>query len=254
MILAEAATQLYRDSGYPDLISFEEDIARIASIVLVIAESPGSLAELGAFASVPVICENLRVIVQEAHSDDESFIRYGPIERVRLPNEGERVGVFPWRTHKNGQIVISSAAPHYSEMTSFIESHLGNVHSTQTLSASSDHKLFYVISWIVFVSSVISAKNLYDAVISLMPEVSRKQIRNKLYCLKLAGWIGMTPYSGKQYYFSRYDIDPFDRYAFREGVADNDAPRRKSDVTAALMQHEVAPEHVRSRAMDGRVK
>jgi hypothetical protein len=49
VVLAEKATQLFRDSEYDDLISFEEDIARIASVVLVIAESPGSLAELGAF-------------------------------------------------------------------------------------------------------------------------------------------------------------------------------------------------------------
>jgi hypothetical protein len=50
-VLAEDAIQLFRDSDYDDLISFEEDVARIAAIVLVIAESAGSLAELGAFAS-----------------------------------------------------------------------------------------------------------------------------------------------------------------------------------------------------------
>jgi hypothetical protein len=49
VVLAEKANQLYRETKYTDLISFEEDIARIASLVLVIAESPGSLAELGAF-------------------------------------------------------------------------------------------------------------------------------------------------------------------------------------------------------------
>jgi hypothetical protein len=50
-VLAEDAFRLFRDSDYSDLISFEEDLARIASVVLVIAESAGSLAELGAFAS-----------------------------------------------------------------------------------------------------------------------------------------------------------------------------------------------------------
>jgi len=50
VILAEKANQLYRDTSYPDLISFEEDIARISSLVLIIAESPGSVAELGVFA------------------------------------------------------------------------------------------------------------------------------------------------------------------------------------------------------------
>jgi hypothetical protein len=59
IVLAEKATQLFRDSEYDDLISFEEDIARIAAVVLVIAESPGSLAELGAFAGLdPAIHRN----------------------------------------------------------------------------------------------------------------------------------------------------------------------------------------------------
>ena len=51
IVLAERANALYRDTTYGDLISFEEDIARIASVVLVIAESPGSLAELGALTN-----------------------------------------------------------------------------------------------------------------------------------------------------------------------------------------------------------
>jgi hypothetical protein len=48
VVLAEEARDLYRSTKYRDLISFEEDIARMASLVLVIPESPGSLAELGA--------------------------------------------------------------------------------------------------------------------------------------------------------------------------------------------------------------
>jgi hypothetical protein len=49
IILAEQANQLYRDTSYYDLITFEEDIARISAMVLLIAESPGSLAELEHF-------------------------------------------------------------------------------------------------------------------------------------------------------------------------------------------------------------
>ena len=51
VILAERANQLYRDTDYHDLITFEEDIAKISAMILVVAESEGSLAELGAFAS-----------------------------------------------------------------------------------------------------------------------------------------------------------------------------------------------------------
>jgi hypothetical protein len=60
-VLAEDAFQLFRDSDYDDLISFEEDVARIAAVVLVIAESAGSVGELGAFASNNTIRQVLRV-------------------------------------------------------------------------------------------------------------------------------------------------------------------------------------------------
>ncbi|MEI2733441.1 MAG: retron St85 family effector protein [Rhodoblastus sp.] len=72
VILAEAANQLYRETAYSDLITFEEDIAQIASIILVIAESPGSLAELGAFASNHIMRSKLRIILKEQHANEES--------------------------------------------------------------------------------------------------------------------------------------------------------------------------------------
>lgn len=120
IVLAETAQQLYRDSSYGDLISFEEDVARISSIVLVISESPGSLAELGAFASEKVIRDALRIIMSEDHAASESFVRYGPVKRVENIDR-ERIGIFPWRCHaKNGHLVKSSINPHYNELISFI--------------------------------------------------------------------------------------------------------------------------------------
>ena len=52
IVLAETANQLYRDTAYKDLITFEEDIAKISALVLVIAESSGG--------DVPVDVEKLR--------------------------------------------------------------------------------------------------------------------------------------------------------------------------------------------------
>ena len=88
IILAEVANRIYRDTSYHDLISFEEDIAKLVALIVVIAESPGSLAELGAFASISNIRSKLRVIVRQKHADEESFIRFGPIQRVRRDDEG----------------------------------------------------------------------------------------------------------------------------------------------------------------------
>jgi hypothetical protein len=123
IVLAEKANQLYRDTDYTDLISFEEDIARIAAVVLVIAESAGSLAELGAFASNDTILKALRVMIKEKHDSGESFIRFGPVKRVRHSYKHakiDHVGVYPWRDHANGNLVISSVKPHYTQLRKLV--------------------------------------------------------------------------------------------------------------------------------------
>ena len=100
VVLAKKATQLYRDTAYGDLISFEEDIARIAAVVLVIAESSGSLAELGAFASNETICKAARVMIQEKSEADASLSVTDPVERVKKAKR-EYLGVYFWRAHAN---------------------------------------------------------------------------------------------------------------------------------------------------------
>jgi hypothetical protein len=121
VVLAETATTLYRDSNYNDLISFEEDIARIASIVLVIPESAGSLAELGAFATNDAFRHALRVVVQDKYVDDESFIRFGPIKRI-MNYRRDFVGFYTWKLNNSQNVVIIS--PNYKEVFRFINNHL----------------------------------------------------------------------------------------------------------------------------------
>jgi hypothetical protein len=108
-ILAESAQQLYRDSGYKDLVTFEEDVARLCAILLIITESAGSLAELGAFSSNPIISPVLRILVSEHNFNQESFIRWGPIERLMHPIR-DRVGVFNWAAEPQAVLEASADA------------------------------------------------------------------------------------------------------------------------------------------------
>lgn len=127
IILAEKANQLYRDSGYGDLITFEEDIARIAALILVIAESAGSLAELGAFASTDAIRRSLAILIRTNHYDAESFVRYGPVEKARR-EDSDRIGVYPWRTSKNDLLIKSTAKPHVRSISNFLNNLIDKTH------------------------------------------------------------------------------------------------------------------------------
>jgi hypothetical protein len=246
VVLAEKANQLYRATKYTDLISFEEDIARIASLVLVIAENPGSLAELGAFSSNDVISKSLRVIMQQKYAKAESFVRWGPVERLKNDSD-DYVGFFPWRVNSANKLIVRSASPHRGEIIRFINSHIEKAPKTTSYQKGSNSEIFYVIYWRIFLALAISFENLLNCVNYLLPNVARSDLRNKLYCMQLAGWIDRELYSGKDYFFTCYDIDLLE-YAYKDGVADRDNARRKLEVTTALGNLENAPRHVRKTA------
>jgi hypothetical protein len=147
VVLAETARDLFRSTKYKDLISFEEDIARIASLVLVIPESPGSLAELGAFATNEIIRRALCVIMQERFENDESFIRLGPIEHI-IQNQGrDFVGVYPWRVD-SARILSRTMSPHCHELVDFINVHLAKLPVSTSFHRIQELQIFYLIYWI----------------------------------------------------------------------------------------------------------
>lgn len=72
-------------SGYTDILLFERDACHLAKIVVLFAESPGSYAELGAFALDDAIVHKLLVIVPSKFREGDkqkSFITLGPLTRV----------------------------------------------------------------------------------------------------------------------------------------------------------------------------
>jgi hypothetical protein len=251
IVLAEKANQLYRETTYGDLITFEEDIARIASVVLVIAESAGSLAELGAFTSSDVIRPALRIIIPNHHATTESFVRYGPVERIKKHNR-ENLGVYPWKQHASGGLNVSTAKPHYKEIVTFINGHLDRVPNSTLYSHLGVANLFYVVYWVIHLSIAISPKILSDCVQSLLPNVTLSEIRNKIYCMELAEWIKRLPYSGKDYFYSLHDEDPFD-YSYNIGVAEKSSIRRKLEAQEGIKRVESIPRHVRHVAAAARV-
>jgi len=250
VVLAEEARDLYRSTKYRDLISFEEDIARIASLVLVIPESPGSLAELGAFASNAIIRQALCVIVQERYASDESFIRLGPIEYI-IQNQGrDFVGFYPWRID-SPRILSRSMSPHYNELVDFINVHLDRLPASVPFDRTHELQLFYLIYWIVNILVAISASVLKDCVSYLLPDAKPDDITNKIYSLMIAGWLKRYSYSRKDYYYATVDRDPFN-YGYKPGIRERDSIRRKSDIRERMRAVEQVPPYVLSKAAGDR--
>lgn len=85
LVLAEGAVPLTAEAGYKDLFSFESDIAQLVGLILLFAESAGSLAELGAFAALKTVSPRVLAVLDDFYYNQVSFIRNGPV--LFLENE-----------------------------------------------------------------------------------------------------------------------------------------------------------------------
>lgn len=68
--------------GQMSALQMEAQLAALADMVLVIVESPGTFAELGAFSLSDDLRAKMLAIVDSKHSAEESFILTGPIRWI----------------------------------------------------------------------------------------------------------------------------------------------------------------------------
>jgi len=248
VVLAETANKLYRDTSYQDLISFEEDIARISALVLVIAESAGSLAELGAFSSIQTIRENMAAVIRTEHASAESFVRYGPVERLKNKDEN-RIGVFPWRVTTSGAVIKNSIKSHCGNITQFINSLLQRSPNRHLFRKDPSSESFWIILWILHLSHSIAISDLTEYA-NKFTDIAQKDVRNRLFCMQLAGWVDCYTYINKTYWYSLGSADPFPQYRFIADVAVRDPLRRKAEVAQSLQTALKVPKHVRDHVAD----
>lgn len=93
--LAEEIQDWFRGETYSDLVKLEEHLASLSSLIVLVVESGGAIAELGVFSTVSRFSDRMLTLVANAHYEQKSFIRLGPIQR--LENQAEdRVLVYDW--------------------------------------------------------------------------------------------------------------------------------------------------------------
>ncbi|MGN6229199.1 MAG: retron St85 family effector protein [Dyella sp.] len=93
---AEDIQDWFRDGVYTDLVLFEEHLAGLSDVIVLVVESAGAIAELGAFSMSDPIAQRLLVVVAEHHYEKESFIRLGPLKRIEDRND-RGVMVYDWQ-------------------------------------------------------------------------------------------------------------------------------------------------------------
>jgi hypothetical protein len=74
-----------------DLLELENLLAQSVHAVVIVLESPGAIAELGAFANHPLLRDRLVVVVNEKHRHEASFIMRGPVNHLHWKTRSKRI-------------------------------------------------------------------------------------------------------------------------------------------------------------------
>lgn len=81
--MPEAFVDWGKDAKYQDLLALENDLGNISTLICIIPESPGSIAELGAFAVNPDVQHRLAILMPEQHYRSDSFINNALLRRLK---------------------------------------------------------------------------------------------------------------------------------------------------------------------------
>src|ERR1035441_3134101 len=92
--LAEDIGRWMDHGTFRDLLEVEEYIADLADLIVIFVESPGAIAELGAFSAQTTVQPKILAVVNRKFSEP-SFISDGPVRRLQLI-EGSSVYKYLW--------------------------------------------------------------------------------------------------------------------------------------------------------------
>lgn len=195
--LAEDFKDWLHDAIYDNLLTFEDDIASISSLIIIILESAGSIAELGIFAANPKLKGKLLVFIQESHFEQDSFIKLGPLRHID-PNDDGFVCSYSW-DEKN---ISSTLSPYLIDIESDITEFLSNNPEQVQLEKDSSGHIAFLIYELVSIFKALKLTEIEAYLKQLNFELSRVEIKRLLFLLNKIEFIDSRRRGKLDYYFS----------------------------------------------------
>jgi hypothetical protein len=228
VVLAEEAQPLTSDAGYHDLFSFESDIAQIVGLILLFAESPGSLAELGAFSALPTVAPSLLAVLDDFYYGASSFIKHGPVRFLEKQYGEEWILVLD-----RVELGISATGTNESlNMTAFAAAVLPAVQKrleqkalwSKFDKANSGHAILFATGLCQEFGALTigEIKEYLDHF-----EIPTTRLYNYLYCAQLLGWIEKVRKGNNNYYVAtrgelaldyKFEAGPQDKIRWRSDI------------------------------------
>lgn len=200
--LAEDIQDWFRGGAYNDLVTFEEHLAGLSDVIVLVVESPGAIAELGAFAVSPAIADRLLALVAEIHYEQDSFIKLGPLKRLEEKNN-DAVLVYDWHEENLGRHTES-----FDKLKDEIPSIVGAIR--QFMSTDNSERVFkkedashqmLLICDLVDLFGALPMTEIQEFILSLSIDITVDRLKQYLFLLEKCGLLRIKAKGHGRYYY-----------------------------------------------------
>lgn len=215
---------------YDDLVSFERHLAELSSVIVLVLESAGSLAELGLFSVLEEFQKKLLIFVETSHYQSDSFIRLGPIDYLEKVFENN-AECHRWMQGRGGMARFDPEAaeqlrPDFAEA---VRSRAAN---------PTPERIFNPRNWLdgallacdlLGLCSALTLRELRQLLSDLGCVRTETEVKQLVFLLQRVGLIAMEPKGDQRFYISNSDTEHL-QFALRDKTFDS--MRFRSDLLA----------------------
>jgi len=199
--IAEHYKDWSKDGVYSDLLEFENHIAQLSSVIVLIIESAGSIAELGLFSALEGFREKLLVVVETEHYNTASFIRLGPIDY--LEKSFRNIAECHRWLNEHSQLDHHALAEVPGELVAAIRQRIKSELPVRVFDPERWADVALMICELISLFSALTFKEIQHYLKSVRVSVSDAQLHQHLYILERLEFIFMEPKGSQRFYVSR---------------------------------------------------
>ncbi len=234
IVLAEKFKDYFKENLYSDLLVFEDEIANMSTLVIILLESPGSLVELGMFCTKPPLYKKLLIVApQKEAKDEDSFIYLGPLEYIKKKSPTS-VAIYPWADPK----IAHYSKDNLDDLCDLIHNKLRSRNKTEKFNIKNSGHVAYLVCEIINLCYPILISDIELALAAMEIELSTSSISRHLYLLSTFNLIKQLHYSSYKYYYPTNEKNRKIKFGKTKDNKVLDVSRIKMNISASYVLSE----------------
>ncbi|WP_157760780.1 retron St85 family effector protein [Hydrogenovibrio halophilus] len=214
-IYPESFQDWLHDAIYDDLIEFQTDLSLLSSVIIVILEGPGSLAELGTFVMDNSIIPRFFVVVESTHCPENaiSYIQMGPLRKL----QPDKVLVYD----VDFKVLDDNTQNDFAldDIFSTIKAFLEGINKSEALDRNHKGHVAFLIKELVALFYALTFQEIVDYLNALEIPHSQKSLKRLLFVMEKIDLIFVKQVGSTKYYISS-EMQSRIRFSFLDGKFD----------------------------------